>query len=116
MIEVSIYYKESVIKGFTVTGHAGFAAKGEDIVCAAVSAVTQTALLGMLELLGSKPLWKIEEQGYLECWLPSEITPEEEKKAQIILQTMEFGLRNIQVSHEQFLTVRKRRWNKCCSQ
>ena len=34
--------------GFIVEGHADYAEEGSDIVCAAVSALTQTALLGIM--------------------------------------------------------------------
>lgn len=116
MIQVDIYYQETSIRGYAVTGHAGYAKSGEDVVCAAVSALTQTALLGLNEVLQNKPQWKIAEEGYLECCLAQEMTPVEQEKAQIILRTMELGLKNIQQGYEQFLTVCKRRWNECYSQ
>lgn len=111
MIQVDIFYHESFIQGFTVQGHAGYAMSGEDIVCAAVSVLTQTALLGLNEYLESKPQWKIDDHGYLECWLVQGITPGDKEKSQVILHTMELGLLNIQQSYEQFLTICKRRWN-----
>jgi len=37
------------LQGFNVDGHAGFADAGKDIVCAAVSAVIQTTMLGIKE-------------------------------------------------------------------
>lgn len=111
MIQVDIFYQESGIKGFTVTGHAGYAPSGEDIVCAAVSVLTQTALLGLNDYLHSKPQWKIDDQGFLECWLAQGMTAGDEEKSQVILHTMELGLLNIQQSYEQYLTICKRRWN-----
>lgn len=38
-----------------VSGHAGHAAYGEDIVCAAVSAIVQTALLGLEAVASEHP-------------------------------------------------------------
>ena len=38
--------------GFIVEGHADYAEEGSDIVCAAVSALTQTALLGIIRYAG----------------------------------------------------------------
>jgi len=111
MIEVVIYYQDSSIKGFTVSGHAGYAARGEDIVCAAVSALAQTALLGLNSYLSGKFQWKIDDQGYLECYLAQDLTAEDWEKSQVILKTLELGLLKIQESYEQFLTVCKRRWN-----
>lgn len=40
------------ITGFSVTGHANTAPHGEDIVCAGISALTQTAILGLQNHLG----------------------------------------------------------------
>lgn len=116
MIQANIYYQDSSIRGYSVKGHAGYAESGEDIVCAAVSAITQTALLGLIEFLENEIQWKIDDQGYLECWLAQELEPAKQEKAQLILHTMELGLRNIQQGYEQYLTVCKRRWNECCSQ
>ncbi|WP_346355923.1 ribosomal-processing cysteine protease Prp [Azotosporobacter soli] len=39
--------KSRSISGFTVRGHSGTAPRGQDIVCAGVSALTQTAVLGL---------------------------------------------------------------------
>ena len=40
MTTVVITHEGSFITGFTATGHTGYAEEGEDIVCAAVSAIT----------------------------------------------------------------------------
>ncbi|MGE5654134.1 MAG: ribosomal-processing cysteine protease Prp, partial [Bacillota bacterium] len=41
--------------GFEVRGHAEYADAGEDIVCAGVSAVLQTAALALEQLFSIKP-------------------------------------------------------------
>ena len=44
MITVSVYRTKSIIDGFTVEGHSDYAEAGIDIVCAAVSILSYTAL------------------------------------------------------------------------
>lgn len=44
MISVTLYKKEGNLKGFQVQGHAGYAKKGKDIVCAAVSSLVITTV------------------------------------------------------------------------
>ena len=45
MIKVTIYQSsEGKISGFAVQGHAGYAESGSDIVCAAVSVLTQNTV------------------------------------------------------------------------
>lgn len=80
------------INGFAVNGHADYAPKGQDIICAAVSAVTQAALLGLTKHVGLNPEVKIKE-GYLSCML----TPGSEANTavQAILATMVLALYDI---------------------
>jgi Predicted ribosomal protein len=53
MIRIDIFRDAAgAIAGFAVNGHAGTAPYGQDIVCAAVAALTQTAVLGLERYLG----------------------------------------------------------------
>lgn len=115
MITIEIFYNDSIIKGFIIQGHAEMAEKGQDIVCASVSVLGQTALLGLNAYLEERPLWRIDEEGYMECWIPEGLTSPNLEKSQIILHTMELGFLSIEESYEQYLKVIKRRWNICCS-
>lgn len=55
MLEVTFYRDEcGRPAGLSATGHADFAQYGEDIVCAAVSAILQAARLGLSEFAGSE--------------------------------------------------------------
>jgi uncharacterized protein YsxB (DUF464 family) len=50
MLEVTFYRDErGRLTGLSALGHADFAEYGEDIVCAAVSAILQAARLGLIE-------------------------------------------------------------------
>jgi uncharacterized protein YsxB (DUF464 family) len=115
MVNVEIYYEGKQVKGFVVEGHAGSAPQGEDLVCASISALTQTALLGLDAFLTVKPIWEMDNNGYLECWVPENLSAVELKKADIIISTLELGLKSIEESYGQYLQVRKRRWTICCS-
>lgn len=55
MISIALYRStEGRIAGFAATGHADTAPHGQDIVCAGVAALTQTAVLGLQQHLGRK--------------------------------------------------------------
>ena len=45
MTEITVFLKDGKPIGFDAHGHTGYAECGEDIVCAAVSAITQTAAI-----------------------------------------------------------------------
>lgn len=108
MIEIIIDYKNDQIVSFKVEGHAGYAPKGEDICCAGVSAVTQTAIVGLLKHLELKPDYKIEK-GCLACKLPSSLGEKDQEKAQLILSSMEAGLISMQEAYADFIRVSIRR-------
>ena len=115
MVKVEIYYDGNQVKGFVAKGHAEAAPAGEDLVCASISVLTQTALLGLDAFLSVKPIWKIDEKGYLKCWLPEGLTEADLKMANVLIQTLELGLKSIEEGYGQYLKVSKRRWTKCCS-
>lgn len=79
---------------FRIAGHAGLAPHGSDIVCAAVSAIAQTMVYGMVKVLGIEPRVCIED-GLLECRLPPGLGEGLQEKAALLLETMAVGLQEI---------------------
>ncbi|MDK2821019.1 MAG: uncharacterized protein PWP31_984 [Clostridia bacterium] len=92
-------------KGFSIKGHAGYAPKGQDIVCAAVSALAQTAYLSLKKQLKKEPQL-INKDGYYECNLPLGLSHDEEEKAAIILKTIKTGLKAIATDYSDFIEVK----------
>lgn len=96
-----------VLRGFAVRGHAGQGAAGRDVVCAAVSALTQTAVLGLQRRLGLEPRVRMGD-GSLECSLPAALAAESARGAADILETMVLGLEAIAALHPQAVVVATR--------
>lgn len=90
--------------GFRADGHTGYAAHGEDIVCAAVSALTQTAVIGLEDTVGIQPLVAVKD-GNLTCFLPKDLDPKTWQYCQIVLDTVYRGLQAIAQEYSQFVTV-----------
>jgi uncharacterized protein len=104
MITVEVLRRQGQVTGFHVTGHAGLAPRGQDILCAAVSAVTQTALLGLRETPGVV----VDDSvlaGDLKCEIRSTDGPEATIRADAITGTMLKGLINIQTAHAKNLKI-----------
>ncbi len=100
--------RNNVVKSFRVEGHTGYADHGQDIICAGISAITQTALLGLLQYLEKKPVYE-REGGLLTCTLEPELSDDDALKAQTILGTMEIGLKEIESQYQDFIRIRIRR-------
>ena len=52
MTRITLFRSRSHAIGFEAEGHTGYAEEGSDIVCAAVSALTQGAVIGLKEVIG----------------------------------------------------------------
>ena len=63
MTTVTVFCEaDGALSGFDCRGHADYAEAGEDIVCAAVSALTQGTLNGLLNVLKAPVAYKINEK------------------------------------------------------
>ena len=75
--------------GFEASDHSGYAEAGEDIVCAAVSALTQAVLNGLANVVKAPVMYDVDdEKAILTACLTPECTREQLEKAQILLQTL----------------------------
>lgn len=105
MIQAVIYKNaQGVIQGFKIKGHAQYSEPGSDIVCSAVSAIAFTALGGMDELAGFQSFK--QKDGLITCFIPNNLTTEQFKVTEIILKTMDIGLRQIEADYSQYIRVR----------
>ena len=92
MILVEILTNENgLITGYRVTGHSGTAKHGQDIVCAGVSALTQSALLGIMEHLHRTVNYDIASGN-----LTVRLTEPPNDCTEAILRTMYMGLAEIE--------------------
>lgn len=85
-------------------GHAEFADPGEDIVCAAVSALVETARIGLKRVAGHPHEGKTS-MGKAYCKVLIGGTPESAMKAQAILETTVLGLKDIEKDYNDFIRV-----------
>ena len=77
-------------------GHTGYGAEGEDIVCAALSSVVQTAALGLLQVAGAPlQLERDDARGYLLMVLPSDLDKSTRHDCDVILNTMLLGVADL---------------------
>ncbi len=103
MISVRILKKDNQYRAFACSGHAGYAKAGEDIVCAAVSALTINTVNSIRKF--TKDPLNVEEKpdgGYLKLVLPQRLSPE----ADVLMKSLVLGLSMIEKEYgEGFLKV-----------
>ena len=73
-------------------GHTGYDVEGYDVVCAALSSIVQTAVLGLMQVAKINVDYKVdEEKGYLMVKLPKHMTEVEAHDADVVLKTLYLG-------------------------
>lgn len=107
MTEIAVFFHNGRPTGFDAKGHTGYAKSGEDIVCAAVSAITQTAAMGVLELCKCPSEFDIKD-GRLRLKIADSSSAQQREKAELILSTMLLGLRSVQRDYSDYLKLIER--------
>jgi uncharacterized protein YsxB (DUF464 family) len=97
---------EGKIKAFTMSGHAQFAKRGQDIVCAGASAVSFGAVNSVIALTNVQPhIVQGEKGGYLRCELPAIEDVQTEEKVQLLLEAMLVSLQTIEKEYGQYIRI-----------
>ena len=81
------------ITGFSVSGHSGYAARGEDIVCAAITALVTMAEATINDICGAKAKVRVKEDARVTLTLPASC--DEEETVQAVLAGMMVTLMNL---------------------
>ena len=91
--------------GLTIEGHAAFAAKGSDVVCAGVSAVALSCVAA-IERVARLPVKVEQRDGYLEaCFSAEGADGEQRTMLAAILGMMMIGLSEISASSPQSIDI-----------
>ena len=95
--------KYEIVK-FSLEGHAGFAESGNDIVCAAVSAITNMIIIGF-EKLEIMPDFEKNDDGFLSFEQPNNLTEVQNDKVQYLLECMTEEFMDIQKNYKKHVKV-----------
>jgi len=97
---------------YEIKGHTRYGSFGKDILCASISILSQTALISLNEVCGIEEnniYYLIDEKkGYLKVSLPSELSKSQRDKADIVLKTMEVGLKSLVDVYPDYITLKYR--------
>lgn len=97
---------DGALLGYRANGHSGYAEAGADIVCAAISALTQTTLNGLKNVLKAPVMFDQDDDGaFIEAILTPEASEDQIWQAQLLLVTLLEGLQAIQREYPRNLRI-----------
>lgn len=109
MINITIIKNKQNIMTIEATGHSGYAESGSDIVCSAVSALTQNLAQGLKEVLKIEPKVVIDEGiPHISIALPEDLSNEKMQETQILMQSTYLGLKDCRDSFNKFIKIKEK--------
>ena len=104
MTKCEFFTQDDRITGFSVSGHSGYAEAGQDIVCAAISAVVTMAEATINDVCGAKAKVRVkEEDARITLTLPTSC--DEEDAVQAVLSGMMVTLISLREEYEDYIEV-----------
>lgn len=100
MIKAIVTKKSGEYYRFECSGHAGFAKKGKDIVCASVSVLT-TNTINSIESLTDTDFTGGADDGYIEWEFPNGCN----KETQLLMDSLVLGLDQISNEYKNYLKL-----------
>ena len=107
MIQTCFYRDKDQISGFKITGHADSGEYGRDIVCAAVSVLSINTVNSIEQITKIMPLVDSDDENgvFLSVNVPENSDVESNRMAQVLLEALEIGLRDISKSYKEYLVM-----------
>ncbi len=109
MINITIVKKNQKIITIEATGHSGYANSGSDIVCSAISTLTETLIEGLIEVVGITPKYTIDEKiPHLSVTIPNNLDKEKQTKADVLMQTTYIGIKNVADGYGKYISIKEK--------
>ena len=104
MTRCEFFTDEERITGFSVSGHSGYAEAGQDIVCAAISAIVTMAEATINDVCGAKAKVRVgEDEARITLKLPKSC--DEEETVQAVLAGMMLTLMSLRDDYPDYIEV-----------
>ena len=106
MTDITVTKRGNSIVEVVASGHTGYGVAGEDIVCAGISTLIQSALLGLLQVVGINVKYTVDEStDTIRFALPENLTEAERHDADVVLNTMLCGLKDFYTEYSDFINL-----------
>jgi len=108
MVRIEVVKEAGRIVAMTLDGHAETEDSYDNIVCASVSILAQTCVLGLAHVAGITELEYGIDDGHLSFRLPVRLTARQQEEARIITETLMIGMYGTQEMHPQYIEIVER--------
>ena len=85
MTKIKFFKSNNLFVGFECSGHTGYEEYGKDVLCATISGISQSVVLGLTKVLNiNVDMKKDDKKGHLKVELPSDLSLDKMQSAQVL--------------------------------
>lgn len=108
MIRLTTFKNKENYVGFRIEGHARYSKHGSDIVCAAVSILSQTCVNAIESILHMDIDFEEEEKRGMVKLMLTDFNAEGAKEASLLIESMELGIKGVSELYPKYVKVNSR--------
>ena len=106
MTRIKFFKNDNNFVGFECSGHTGYEDYGKDVLCATISGITQSVVLGLKKVLGINiRLNRNEKVGFLKVELPININNDDFQKAQVLFCTLYESIKDLIEGYSSYISM-----------
>ena len=112
MINITITKKNQDIIAIEAKGHSGYASEGSDIVCSAISVLTQNLINSLIQIVKISPDYMIDDSApYLYVSIPKGLKGKLYSDSQILMQSTELGIKDVANSYKKYIKIKEKQYD-----
>ena len=106
MTKIKFFKNNKNFVGIECSGHTDYAEFNKDVLCASLSGVIQSGILGLTEVLKIKGnLVRRDKKGYIKFELPADLEENKLKDSQILFKTMYKTILSLLKQYSQYISM-----------
>ena len=106
MTKFKFFKNDNNFVGFECSGHTGYDDYGKDILCATISGITQSVVLGLTKVLNIKiGLKRNDKKGHLKVELPKDINSTQMREAQVLISTLYESISDLIIGYSGYISM-----------
>ena len=106
MTKIKFFKTQGKFIGFECSGHTGYDKYGRDILCAALSGMTQSCMIGLINVLDIDiSLTRNDDNGYLKIELPKNLEGNKILDAQILFNTLYMSIDDLIEGYSKYISM-----------
>ena len=106
MTKIKFFKNKDIYTGFECLGHAKYDDYGKDVLCAAISSLTQGCALGIIKVVGvNANITKKDEEGYIKLELPKSLNEDKLRDSQLLIKTLICNIKDLTKGYSKYIKM-----------